>query len=308
MNIDHAKRIPMSDLLAKLDHHAKRVTGDKALYLSPLRKEKTPSFWVYYKENRWYDYGEPTGGDVIDFVCRYLKNCREDHTIADALRWIGNMIGNDFIPSDIPQDVYSEQETEPVLFLKSKCPIQHLALIRYLDQRCIALPLARKHLCQVRVQNTVTAKSFFALGFRNEEGGYELRNPFFKGSLKPKTISFIRGEHPKPERIHLFEGFMDYLSAIQHSDIHLDGDSIVLNSIACLPKAFPYIRNYGYRLGCTWLDNDRAGESASRTLSEFLRNQPDLQHIRMNGVYAAHKDVNAWHMAKRNLSAGLRVS
>ena len=212
------------------------------------------------------------------------------------------MIGNDFVPSNLLEIISNEAESEPTLVLKSKCPIQHLALIRYLEQRGIPLPLARKHLCQVRVEIRTTGKSFFALGFRNEEGGHELRNPFFKGSLKPKTITFIRGEHPKPERIHLFEGVMDYLSAWQNSEIFLDGDSIVLNSIACLSKAFPYIRNYGYRYACTWLDNDRAGVDASRTLSEFFRNEPDLQHIRMNGVYAPHKDVNAWHKHQLSLT------
>ena len=297
MNIDHAKAIPMPEILAKLDRHPRRISGDKALYLSPLRNEKTPSFWVYFKTNRWYDYGESAGGDLVDFVRLYLKASKEDWTIPDALRWIRNMATNDIIIPPL-QFMDKHEITDPPLVVKSAKQIEHLALIRYLTQRHIDLNLAKDHLQEVHLENKLSGKSFFALGFKNEEGGYELRNPFFKGSTKPKTISFVRGDNPPSQHIHVFEGFMDYLSAVSRiGKDYLDGDSIILNSIACLPKAYPYIRNYGYRVAYSWMDNDKAGANASRLLSEFLKTQHDLQHIRMNNLYAPHKDVNEWHVA-----------
>lgn len=295
MNIDHANAIPMPEILAKINQHPKRISGDKALYSSPLRKEKTPSFWVYTKSNSWYDYGAGVGGDVVKFVCLYLKSTREDCNVADALRWIHNMTGNEIILS--PVSLYQKHDESPTLSIRSCHPIRHIALVRYLQNRRISLEIAHTHLKEVVVENNITGKTFFALGFENEEGGYELRNPFFKGSTSPKTITFIRGGSYPAGRIHLFEGFMDYLSvATRLGYSYLAGDCIILNSVSALPKAFPFIKDYGYKTARSWMDNDKAGDNASRLLSEFIRTQKDMRYVRMNKMYMPHKDVNEWHI------------
>ena len=56
-------------------------------------------------------------------------------------------------------------------------------------------------------------RRYFALAFGNISGGYEVRNPYYKGCIKNKDISLIpqsRGE--AQSRVCLFEGFMDFLS------------------------------------------------------------------------------------------------
>ena len=301
MNIDQAKAIAIVEILASLGIHPKRITTDKALYLSPVRKEKTPSFWVYPKTNRWHDYGDGRGGDPVDLACAYLKYTREDHTVSDALRWLDNIgLAPMAIPSFYPDPL---PKADPELILKDKKPIQHLGLIQYLTKRGIDPVLARLHLKEIHVRNRQTRKSFFALGLANVEGGYELRNPFFKGSLGHKAISFIRGKVPKPESIHLFEGGMDYLSALmQARTMAFNGDTIVLNSVTGLGEAIAYIRNYGYRTAYSWLDNDNAGDKATETFAAFVNTQADLTHKPMNRLYAPHKDVNAWHMHTLNLT------
>lgn len=303
MNIDHANRIPMAEILSRLNLTPKRKATYQAWYLSPLRQEKTASFLVNTKTNRWHDFGEGIGGDLVDFACAYLKSTREAHTIYDALRWIKNMgVGAYQIPRayEFP-DPYAKEDA--ALTVKSAKPIQHLGLIQYLAKRGIPLTIGYRYLKEIRVRNTRTQKYFTALGFPNEEGGYELRNPFFKGCLGSKAISFIRGREPKPEGIHLFEGFMDYLSAIsQLNGKGFQDDTIILNSLSCLSKAIPYVQNYGYRIAYSWMDNDKAGGKATAALSEFCQTEADLKHTPMNSVYASHKDVNAWHMHKLNLS------
>lgn len=301
MNIDHANRIPVAEVLAKLNYQHKRINEAKYRYSSPLRNEKTPSFDVNPLTNRWYDHGEGIGGNPVDFACAYLKSQHEDHNVSDALRWLSNMgVGTyEFAPA------YSRDLTKPdvSLVLKAKKPIQHLGLIYYLEKRGISLTLARQHLKEIHVRNKNTQKGFFALGFPSEEGGFELRNPFFKGCLGTKAISFIRGQIPKPDSIHLFEGFMDYLSVVcQLSGNGFKGDAIILNSLACLKQAIPYIQNYGYLNAYTWMDNDAAGKKATVALDAFFKTQNDLTHRPMNKVYAPHKDVNAWHMHQLGLA------
>ncbi len=299
MNIDQANAIAIVKILNRLGINPRRTTFDRALYLSPVRNEKTPSFWVYLKSNRWHDYGDGRGGDSVDFARAYLKFTREADTTADALRWLKNMgiAGYEFAPVDRYMEAATQDET--ALILKSKKPVQHIGLIHYLDKRGIPLTIARRHLKELRVQNTRTNKYFTALGFANEEGGFELRNPFFKGTLRPKAISFIRGKVPKPEGIHLFEGVMDYLSAVSQLNGHgFKDDAIILNSLSCFKQAIPYIQNYGYRVLYSWMDNDEAGVKATAALTEFCQTQADLKHTPMNKVYAPHKDVNAWHILR----------
>ena len=55
-------------------------------------------------------------------------------------------------------------------------------------------------------------KPYFAIGFPNMAGGYEVRNRYFKGCVAPKDITHIRQQGGQRCMCYLFEGFMDYLS------------------------------------------------------------------------------------------------
>lgn len=55
-------------------------------------------------------------------------------------------------------------------------------------------------------------KSYFAIGFKNKSGGYEVRNLFFKGCMSPKDITHIRQQGEPRYTCYVFEGMMDYLS------------------------------------------------------------------------------------------------
>ncbi|GGD64264.1 transposase [Emticicia aquatilis] len=303
MNIHEANKISMCEILTKLSIHPHKINKNNAWYFSPFRQERTPSFQVDLYKNRWYDFGEAMGGDLVDFICAYLKHHKEENTKSDALRWIRNMCDNsvellNFHPK-IPQAV----EKDFALILKNSRSIQHLGLINYLEKRGIPLFIAQKYLKELHVYNKDTGKKFFTLGLPNEEGGFELRNPFFKGCLRTKAISFIRGKISKPQGIHIFEGLFDYLSvACDLKGQFFQDDAIILNSLSCLRQINPYIRNYGYETAYTWMDNDHAGENATVMLAEFFKTQEGITHKIMNNVYAPHKDVNAWHMSQLNLS------
>jgi hypothetical protein len=301
MNIDHAKATPLREILTRLNYKPKRTSQHKLWYLSPLRTEKTASFVVNLQLNSWYDFGEGIGGDVVNFVCAYLKSHKEEHTVSDALRWISNMAG------DITPDwcVFRHQEPlkeESALVLKRTQSIQNKGLIQYLDSRGIAFDVANKHLKEVRLHNKNSDKCFTALGLLNEDGGMELRNPFFKGCFKTKSFSFVRGYDPTSHGIHVFEGMMDYLSlATIKRTQSLKDDALILNSVSCLNPAMSYIKNYHYNIAYSWMDNDRAGTMATDHLDLFFKSYEIMQHKPMNTLYAAYKDVNAWHMHKKNL-------
>ena len=150
------------------------------LYLSPLRKEHTPSFKVDYAQNLWYDFGLGAGGSIIDLVMR-LERC----DFAQALRLLGN---GERTPMAVPVPS-SDLPTDPALRLLSDIPLRHPALVGYLSSRGID-PIIASACCR-EVHYAVGGRNYFAVGFRNDAGGWELRSERFKGSVSPKHITTI---------------------------------------------------------------------------------------------------------------------
>src|ERR671910_621852 len=66
-----ARQIDLVGYLANLGYQPVKVRHRDYWYLSPLREEKTPSFKMNQKLNRWYDHGLGGGGNLIDFAVRY---------------------------------------------------------------------------------------------------------------------------------------------------------------------------------------------------------------------------------------------
>ena len=73
MNTIEAKRIRIVDYLRLLGHEPVKVRGGQYWYLSPLRKEDTPSFKVNDRLNEWvclqreFPHKKPVG-----LVCGYI--------------------------------------------------------------------------------------------------------------------------------------------------------------------------------------------------------------------------------------------
>ena len=143
-------------------------------------------------------------------------------------------------------------------------------------------------------------KPYFAIGFPNVAGGFEVRNRFFKGCIAPKDISHIRQQGEPREKCLVFEGMTDYLSFLTlrmkncPAMPNLDRqDYVILNSVANVSKAIDVLHGYG-RIHCL-LDNDEAGRKAYWELKrEFAGRIRDF-----SDNYKGHKDLNDYLCGKR---------
>ena len=175
-----------------------------------------------------------------------------------------------------------EKEREPSFEDIWTRPLLNGRLLGYLVERGINAHVAIPNCEEVRYR--VRGKRYYAIGFRNEAGGLELRNRFFKGCIPPKDISLKRNGS---DVCSVFEGFMDYLSAMQMGIIA--SDWLVLNSVSNVEKVLGVYR----RIEC-YLDNDDAGR---RTL-EKLRANFGEKVIDRSSLYADHKDLNEFLLSK----------
>ena len=288
MNYEEIKRrISIRTYLAARGIKPRWERGNRGMYLSPLRKERTASFSVSYDKNLWHDFGTGEGGSIIDLVAR-MEGCSE----IEAARRLA--IGEHGILVPIHVEALRTNEPTPSrLTILSDRELTHPALLGYLTGRGIYPAIARTYCREVRY--TIGGKEYFAIGFRNDAGGWELRNPLFKGSSTPKNITTLDNGS---DTAMVFEGFIDFLSYLSLKANPTPAiDTTVLNSVTNLQKAVPFLARH--RVVHAFLDNDDAGRKVLARLEESL---PSTEVIDQSVFYCNHKDLNEYWQEKRNLA------
>ena len=254
MDIQTAKQISIAEYLHSLGYSPVRRQGDNLWYKSPLREETEASFKVNTERNLWYDFATGKGGNIIALAAELYASDHVPYLLEMIARQAPHVrpVSFSFGGQTLSQPSFRQLEV---------MPLSSPALFSYLRERGINTELAKRE-CR-EVHYLTDGKPYFAVGFPNRSGGYEIRNKFFKGCIAPKDITHIRQTEPG-ETCCLFEGFMDYLSFLtlrqeRHPDRPaLNGqDYIVLNSVSNLSKALRPLGDYE-RIHC-FLDNDRAG-------------------------------------------------
>ena len=161
-------------------------------------------------------------------------------------------------------------------------PITQPKLIAWVEKRKIDLDLANRYCREIHYQNQ--SGRFFSIGFRNDNGGYELNSPpDFKACIPPKDISTFRNSS---DTCLVFEGFWDFLSYLTIQKIeNTKHDVAVLNSVANIQKAMNFLKSH--RDIYTYLDNDEAGRKAS----EIIKSANTTVYNRST-QFAGYKDLN----------------
>lgn len=272
------KTIPLATFMSRLGHEPVRRSGDKLWYKSPLRQEHTPSFKVETTLNCWYDFGIGKGGNIVDLAAeiyqstdmRYLIHCIADSCPMPSMQTVA--------PPFAPR--HSAPSFEDIRVV----PLESHALVAYLQERGIPTKISKAH-CQ-QIHYCCRGKQYYSVAFANESDGYEVRNRYFKGCISPKDISIRRIRDGPSAECAVFEGFIDYLSALKLGIIGTD--AIILNSVSNVNKAIPHLRDYK-AIHC-YLDNDVAGKIALGQLTERF----GTKVIDRSTLYSGFNDLNEY--------------
>lgn len=187
MTYKEANNISIKDYLNSFGIQPVTEKGSYGMYRSPLREDNTPSFKVDYNANLWCDYGTGEGGTLIDLVMKQHQ-CNAYGAICRLEQ--GDIASFSFHGKDLPERDTKRQAASPIEIRRIQ-PLQNPALMRYLQERGISPGTASPYVQEMYYR--IGGKPYFALAFRNNSGGYELRNPRFKGS----TSKDITG-NPRP--------------------------------------------------------------------------------------------------------------
>ena len=283
MNSLDNKKIQIADFFAEKGYLPISKKGANWWYLSPLHSENTASFKVNVDKNVWYDFGLGKGGGLATLVnLLYHPNNFQDY--------LHHLSG---IRTSFPSTLKTTREGSETFSNVEVKSLVNSALLKYLGNRGITQQVASQYCKEVHYQNH--GKSYFAVGFSNRSGGYEIRNAYFKGCIPPKDISVISKSY---KDCHVFEGFIDFLSYVV---LHGECDAIVLNSVINVPKSIDYLNRYD-SVYCH-LDNDKAGHDATEQIRILYKGNV----IDASEEYGEAKDLNEF-LCKRMNSQGLVLS
>ena len=175
------------------------------------------------------------------------------------------------------------QPPKPKIGITEVVELTNPALLSYAKERAIPVSIIKEH-CK-EVNYSIGDKNYFAIGFKNDDGGWELRNKYFKGGTSPKGITTIKNGS---DSCLIFEGFMDALSFLVVKNItYFRQNVIVLNSVTNLAKAEKFIISHNKIY--TFLDNDEAGKQALEKIKKL-----GIDVIDQSPFYQKAKDLNGY--------------
>jgi hypothetical protein len=277
MNIEKAKQIPIELVLQKMNYKPSKTNGFDVWYSSPLHEEKTPSFKINTKINRWYDHGLQKGGNIIDFIA-----IKFNYTIAEVLKYLENYSNESIFSFQKQKNITSNfSETETKVNIIKVTEIQHYALKEYLENRKIYHYENESNLKEVHYE--INGKKYFGIGFQNRSNGFEIRSKYAKICIGKKDISFVVKGYKN--KLRIFEGFFDYLSFL--NKFKSDSDFLILNSLALINRCDEILSNYDEIE--LYFDNDAAGDLYTKSTQEKFKNAKDSR-----AFYKDFKDLNEW--------------
>ena len=293
MTIQEAKQIRIADYLQTLGYLPVKQQGNNLWYKSPMREEAEASFKVNTELNQWYDFGIGKGGNTIALASELYRS----DNVPYLLECIAKQTPHLHIANHTPFSLGQQSVSEPMYRHLQVLELSSPALLSYLQERGINTELAKRECLELRFENK--GRPYFAIGFPNMAGGYEVRNRYFKGCVAPKGITHIRQHGEQRSVCYLFEGFMDYLSFLsirvrnnpQYHRLNTQ-DYIILNSVSNLAKAEGILAAYSH-IGC-FLDNDTAG----RTACEYLQARFGERISDKSIYYRGYKDLNDYLCGK----------
>ena len=297
--------IPVSDVLA---YFGKRTGHRGYMYYSPFRDEREPSMRVTVNSADgtwvWADYGgSPTGGRRVDGggvleMVRRLSGVSGDSGAVSVLREIAAGRGCPEVPDVSPPERETGIVIDDVSAVFTSGPVRRYAT----RVRRIPEPLLGRYCRQVRYHpRSDPSRSYIAIGFPNNAGGWALRGRGAGAKLNSAwgltTLgpdgSLMADGRAASTRGLLFEGFMDFLSYLAWRGVLEPGaDVCVLHSASNIVHAREWALSHGAVR--SFFDNDRAGDTATEALASWC-GEAGLDFRDGRGAYASSNDLNeAW--------------
>ena len=290
------KQLHSISIIEIMAHYGKRLEHTRSgLYYSPFRDERTPSFQIDEAKNTWYDYGTSEGGGLFDFVCKLAGITRGE--VYDWLASFRHMVPESEYKAVIAPLMQRKPQASRIVIDSASHTFTKDKLIEYALSRAVSKEVLAKY-CEEVIYHIDSApdRKFFAIGFKNNSGGYVLRSSISKRCSSSDITTLDSNGQMSQEvtsnKVIVFEGFMDFLSWI--TDVKQQTpqyDCCILNSVSNVAKALPWIMEHSNI--AAFMDNDQAGrETLQKIMDCASEGAHDVCVYDMARLYEGYNDLN----------------
>jgi hypothetical protein len=321
MNIKQAKTIPIEVVLRAIGAQETKAKADRSdvWFKSPLREgDNDASFIAHPHRGTWHDFGSGEGGDVIALAQAHLNGA----SVSEALRWLDRFAGDSIeSPRDASRTRTSAPLSRPAKVSTPAAPRYELTrekslgyapLLAYCNDRGISQATARRYCSEIQFQpvEKKRPRPLFGIGFATDDPDtWEVRGIAgnFKAVIGHKTTSTIYGNDKQdPDTLHVFEGFFDFLTFAETSELQPNEAALVLNSASLAERGLQLVATASRLQNLvrvfTWFDNDDTGRAITQRYADELG--PRYQVGDMSPHYSEHQDLNAGHVANKSTGRG----
>lgn len=290
MNISEIKeKIQLSDFLRKEGYSPVRKSGNELIYRSPYRNDQNPSFTVNDTKGLWYDHGDGRGGSIVDLAMILYKT----ENVKDALNRLIDLLGQDHVPDTIQRNIGGIRKKHEIALIK---PLgSNWAITSYLQERGVydeAIDSDKvKEVYYDFIGEDGQRKRYFGAGWQNDSGGYDIRSRYAKICIAKKDILIMN--HGGSGKLNIFEGMMNFLTAVKEDQVSLKDTNIVLNTLSLYQKAIAYARNNPQEEVNLFLDNGKGGDKFTVLFQDAIPDAKDKRYL-----YSDYNDYNERLMAE----------
>ena len=294
---EEKKQLHSISIIEIMAHYGKRLDHTRSgLYFSPFREESNPSFHLDEAKNTWYDYGTGEGGSLFDFVCKFA-GCTKGE-VYDWLASFRNMVPESEYKAVVAPIIEKSHHSSKIVIDSASHKFTKHKLVEYAESRAVSKEVLERYCEEVIYHvDSVPDRQFYAIGFKNNSGGYVLRSSLSK-RCSSSDITTLGSDGQMTDKVTsnkvlVFEGFMDFLSWI--TDVKQETpqyDCCILNSVTNISKALPWIIAHSHV--AAFMDNDPAGKE---TLQKIMESVPDIASTDvcvydMSKLYQEYNDLN----------------
>ena len=297
-DIEQARSINLITYIEGMGFKPSFRYGDKAMFLSPLRAENHPSFYVSHYNGHWVwkDWGTEEHGDIIEFIKIY-------HTV-DFSEAVEILLGEDFQVSSPRIDVgCNKDKTNKIRWIRNIYK-QSIAMLYNEDIERFKTYFVNKGVRYYPSIGCICYNSFrdkksyiaIPIPFPEKIRGLECREYKDEGrkTLGCKTLWVLKRD---TSRVLVTESILDALAG----EIVLNDDTITLcsiNGVGNIGKVEKLVKQYNPKEVFFALDNDEPGQKAQERGIEIVKPLSKV-HIVNNHVKSGVKDLHKLLITKK---------
>ena len=298
--IVRARKVSMMDLLLKLGFTWKEGQSKVSLR-SPLRKEITPSFFVFKNTNTWYDFGADEGGDTIKFVME-LKNCEFQEAVKKLCE------GN-FSTCDVQKSSSEELKKERIakiaeansLYAAAKETTDDLFIRRFFKEKGV---MYYPEIGSVTLQHNGETYLAIPCPFPERVQSLECRSLSGERKTFGRKIPWLLKRDTR--EFLITESILDSLAG----DVYFGCPSFSLCGLNGIPNVKwleKIVTTYSPRKMLLALDNDSAGKEATEKAKEILKGNKVKVEMVKDHIKAGVKDLHKLLTAEPPAKNGKRA-